>query len=651
MKDLTRNVALSLAALSLVATAAAVNVTAQAAGAQSNKGSSTQRIVIDKDEYADRLAAMWEAECLANWTGLTTEGIRPNGSNLYGTQDPFFTDADWGAIGAGRQGADIDWANPDPCGADDDTDIEYSYMNEMVNEAGSVKLTPEQVAHMWNTNVDSFVWFSNSAADLLSQDGVLPPSTTLSAANQHRNIIDAQLTTEFFGALAPGRPDVALDIAQLPIRASAGGFATHAAQFNVLLYSLAPLVDQRKDSAEQVRWLIDEASKYLPRDSRATEIIDWVVATYDANPDEPWESLRDKIYERYQVNSVANGFKYIIKYEAAINFAAEVAQFLYGEGDLTRTIQIGTLMGWDSDNPPASLAGLIGLMRGSEYVAAELAEEGIAPTERFNAYRTRDNLPDYLPDDPAATDTFTMMGERALTLIDESVEAAGGRATASQWTIPLKSAPKDDSYEELAKVNPDVDTYLRSANNQVRRDGGKVTVSSNLTGNTALYTQDTSGYPAGRMWPTTFHGTNISVVADGFDHDTRGLEEWNRSSFFAGTAGSSKPQVTVTYNRTVEAESIRLIGGGVDTSGGWIIGATVEVLNSRNKWSTVPVRASEAFDPAQPFQQVDLDFGDDLDIRGFRVTFTTSDGHLSLTEVDAMGESNLSFDGFEDDRR
>ncbi len=31
-------------------------------------------------------------------------------------------------------------------------------------------------------------------------------------------MIDAQLTTEIFGLLAPGNPDLALDIAYLPIR-------------------------------------------------------------------------------------------------------------------------------------------------------------------------------------------------------------------------------------------------------------------------------------------------------------------------------------------------------------------------------------------------------------------------------------------------
>lgn len=612
-----------------------------------------EAVTIDRADYGDRMAALWMAECLANWTGLQVEHDRPNGPNSgpdrFATVDPFYTDADWGTEIVNGRGVTltIDWDNPDPCGADDDTDIEYSYLHEMVENAGTVKLDPEDIANMWNTNVESFVWYSNSAADLLQESGVRTPSTTLSAANQHRNIIDAQLTTELFGALAPARPDVALDIAQLPIRTSAGGFATHAAQFNVLLYSLAPLVDQDASGAEQVRWLIDEARKYLPDSSRIAEIIDWVLAEYDANPGEPWENLRDRIYDRYQLNSAENGFNFIVKYESAINLAAQVAELLHGEGDLLRTLQIGALFGWDADNPTASNAGLLGLMKGTEAVEAEFTEAGINIVERFNANRTRVNLTDYLPDDPEATDTFDMMGERALTLVDETVRAGGGTVSDTSWTIPLVSAPASTAFEDLAKVNPDVDTYVTSGNNEVLRTGGAIQVTSNLKGDTALYTTDTSAWPSGRMFPTPVNTNEIDVVADGFDQDTRGQEEWERNPFFTGSTGGEDPVVEVTYDKAVEAESVRLIGGGIDASGGWATGATVQVRDLDGAWTDAPIEASVALNPEQPFQQTDLVFEDVLSFTGVRVTFEGTGGLLSLTEIDPVAPSLQVFKGFD----
>ena len=56
-------------------------------------------------------------ELIANWTGLTTEGLV--------TMPPFLTDDDWGGnVGNGV----IDFVvDQDPWLADDDTDIEYVY--------------------------------------------------------------------------------------------------------------------------------------------------------------------------------------------------------------------------------------------------------------------------------------------------------------------------------------------------------------------------------------------------------------------------------------------------------------------------------------------------------------------------------------------
>ncbi|MDF2989489.1 MAG: hypothetical protein K0S37_3 [Microbacterium sp.] len=633
----------------LVAAAALAATTLVLAPSAATAAPPEGSVTIDKNAYADRMAAMWMAECLANWTGLQVEHDRPNGPDKYSTQDPFYTDADWGTEVTNGQGnlITIDWENPDPCGADDDTDIEYSYLHEMVESAGTVKLSAEDIAHAWNTHVDGYVWFSNSAADLLIQSGVRAPSTTLSAANQHRNIIDAQLTTELFGALAPARPDVALDIAQLPIRTSAGGFATHAAQFNVLLYSLATLVDPEATPAEQVRWMIDEARSYLPGDSRIAEIIDWVTAEYDGNPGEPWEALRDRIFDRYQANSVENGFNFIIKYESAVNLAAQVMELLHGEGDLLRTLQIGVLAGWDADNPTASNAGLLGLMLGTEQVEQQFTDAGIPIVERFNAARTRVNMTDYLPDDPEATDTFDLMGARAIPLVDEAVAAAGGTVSADSWTIPLTSAPASADLAAIATLNPDVDTYVTSGNNAVLRAGGSIDVTSNLVGDASLYTTDTSQWPAGRMFPTPVNSDDLQLVANGLDQDTRGQEEWTRNPFFTGTTGGEAPVVEVVYDTAVEAESVRLIGGGVSGGAGWATGASVEVRTEGGEWIAAPVASSTPLNPAQPFQQTDLVFEGVLTFTGVRVAFEGTNGVLSLTEIDPVAPTKLAFAGFD----
>ena len=51
-------------------------------------------------------------------------------------------------------------------------------------------------------------------------------------------------------------------------------------------------------------------------------------------------------------------------FASGINFASSLISLFYGEGDLKETIKIGTLAGWDSDNPTATWGGLLGFMYG-----------------------------------------------------------------------------------------------------------------------------------------------------------------------------------------------------------------------------------------------------------------------------------------------
>jgi len=70
---------------------------------------------------------------------------------------------------------------------------------------------------------ENFLWVSNQRAhDLMRTEGMVPPATSDPENNTDYEMIDAQLTTEIFGLFAPTRPDVALEMAYLPIRTTAG---------------------------------------------------------------------------------------------------------------------------------------------------------------------------------------------------------------------------------------------------------------------------------------------------------------------------------------------------------------------------------------------------------------------------------------------
>lgn len=391
-------------------------------------------LLLDRAAYAERLRAMWIGECIANWTGLRTEGVR--------VERPFFTDADWGKP-LGRDGAPIDFVLVDPCQADDDTDIEYVYLH-LLTEAGTLFLSPQQIRDGWRAHINDFIWVSNRRARDLMEGGALPPETSDPARNPDSLQIDAQLTTEMFGALAPGMPELALRMADLPIRTTASGHAAHAAQFHVLLFSLAATVDPEKPRREEIVRIVREARGYLPDTSKAADVIDFVLSAYLSAEDRgDWESARDAIALRYQEQAGAHGFTYLGFTESAINLATGVMALLFGEGRLRRTVQIGTLSGWDSDNGTATMGALVALIGGMEEL--EAAFPGARLSDRYHIHRTRPTLPDRLPEDSEAEDTFTDMARRMVDLVDLAVKEGGGQVEPARWVIPRPIGPRPGS--------------------------------------------------------------------------------------------------------------------------------------------------------------------------------------------------------------
>jgi hypothetical protein len=217
---------------------------------------------VEKELYADKLYGFWLGQCIANWTGLVTEMDKIGGDGKDGKAAGFYTRAAWGGPDEPNLWSDepssisdtIDFVFVDEngvWGADDDTDIEYIYQHLML-QSPTGKLSGEEIRDGWlrhiyteqNTPFDdkeNYLWVSNQRAQDLMVAGKVPPETSHPEYNEHYEMIDAQLTTEIFGLFAPGRPDVAVDIAYLPVRTTTRDEAALAAEFYIRMHANAVL--------------------------------------------------------------------------------------------------------------------------------------------------------------------------------------------------------------------------------------------------------------------------------------------------------------------------------------------------------------------------------------------------------------------------
>lgn len=575
--------------------------------------------LLTRADYESRLRGLWLGECIANWTGLRAEASR--------TAPPFFTDADWGTQPSGAHGPLVFVTDQNPWRADDDTDIEYVYTH-LVRVDGTNELSPEQIRDGWIEHINRSIWVSNKTARTLMDRGVTPPGTAYGVANPNWLMIDAQLTTEVFGALAPGMPHEALRFAALPIATTAGSHAAMASRFFALLYCYAPVAPRSLSPHEKNLWLLDRARAFMPEGSKAADIVDFVLADALANPDpDDWESTRDKIYARYQRDATINGFRYRGWYESSINFATAVMALIYGGGDFKRTVQIGTLSGWDADNPTATLGGLLGLLNGEPWVRDAFPAQTISSL--YWATTTRDNLPDWTPTEPGE-DRFDLLAERMIPMIERTILDAGGLVDPSRGVWLLAPVPADPP----GAVDPNWRDWIASANRRVRALGGNVTATSNITG--SPWGCQCSGVPA--------------CIANGYELDWSGVEpgEAGRVQFSSRTTTPTPGallQLGVEYSLPVRVRTIRLLEGDQWSDadeGGWFESLAVEIRVA-GVWIALPPESvqSEPLDPSRPFQTIEWELpASQADVTGVRVRGPVggSWGYATCLELDALDE-------------
>ena len=403
-------------------------------------------MVIDKNQYRDQLEGFWLGQCIANWTGLITEGDKI-GIPIDGKGGGFYTRENWGGIdhpniwSSNNYSETIDFiyaAKDSIWGADDDTDIEYMYQ-ELLIENNTLFLDGEQIRTGWLNHIykneENYLWVSNQRAFDLMQKGIVPPDTSDPKNNPFYEMIDAQLTTEIFGLYAPGNPETALSMSYLPIRTSARENAAWIAEFYVIMHSLATYPNKFNSTKQKVQWMAAKARENLPNSSYAAKMYDFVLEHYHKNTQ--WEKTRDLLHEKYQINQDDNYF-WSTKDEscngcfaAGINFGASIISLLYGEGDIKETIKIAVLSGWDSDNPAATWGGLLGFMIGKKGITEAF---GMEFSDQFNIHRTRRGFKN------EGIDTFKNMADKGLLIIDNVVTSELNGLVDNknqQWKIPI----------------------------------------------------------------------------------------------------------------------------------------------------------------------------------------------------------------------
>ncbi len=285
---------------------------------------------LSRSEYLDRVQGIWMAQMIGQRTGLLFEHLPA--STLKDT--PLL-------IGKGF--------------AEIDDDYYYEMVAVRAFEKYGTGLTVEQLGEQWLEN-NAGSWGSSEQALLLLKKGVKPPDTGNPRYNKLWWTIGPQFSSDVYGALAPGMPNVAAEMARRLTHINGYAEGTDGAVFVSGMISLGFVETDTKEIVRKAAHLISPLSPYR-------QCLDMVISMAEAG--RPPAEIFKAINERW-------GIEYPATNNAVVNGGIVAASVWFGKGDFSTTENLAFTAAdfADTDCNAANSASVVAAMHGMSALPA-----------------------------------------------------------------------------------------------------------------------------------------------------------------------------------------------------------------------------------------------------------------------------------------
>lgn len=201
------------------------------------------------------------------------------------------------------------------------------------------------------------LWAANQTARYNIMHGIKAPASGHWLNNPHADDIDYQIEADFSGLMSPGMPNVASAISDKIGHIMNHGDGWYGGVYIGAMYSLAFISDD-------IKYVVKEALKAIPEESTFYQCINDVIGWHNKYPND-WKRTWFEIQRKWSEDvGSPDGVFEAFNIDAKVNAAYVVLGLLYGDGDFTKTLEISTRAGQDSDCNPASAGGILGTMYG-----------------------------------------------------------------------------------------------------------------------------------------------------------------------------------------------------------------------------------------------------------------------------------------------
>ncbi|WP_407270045.1 ADP-ribosylglycohydrolase family protein [Radiobacillus sp. PE A8.2] len=249
--------------------------------------------------------------------------------------------------------------------ADDDVNGPVFFLRALIDDAVDRELEAQDVARAWlnysREGIGMFWWGGDGVstehtAYLNLLRGIPAPKSGAAETNGlvMAEQIGGQIFIDTWGWLFPNDPTKAADYAEKAASVSHDKNGLYGARFIAACIASA-------FTTNKIEAIIERGLTEIPSDSTYTKVVRAVQSFYEKHPDDFWK-CRAYLEEEWGYDKYT-GVCHIIP-----NAGVCALALYYGQGDLSRTIEIATACGWDTDCNAGNVGSIVATLTGLDGV-------------------------------------------------------------------------------------------------------------------------------------------------------------------------------------------------------------------------------------------------------------------------------------------
>jgi hypothetical protein len=301
-----------------------------------------QFYTLNRETYRDKMKGAWVGQMAGVGWGLPTE------FDYINTFIPDDKVPEWNTQMVNQQG-------------NDDLYVEMTFLSTLKKHGLDATIRQAGIDF---ANTGYTLWAANRTGRRNLRYGIAPPASSHPGYSNNCDDIDYQIEADYSGIMAPGMPNVPIEMGEKFGRLMNYGDGMYGGQFVGAMYSVAYFEDD-------VKKVIEKALECIPAESDyavcVRDVLDWH-RKYPGDWKKTWQLIEEHYHESYEHQKFAKKHDSWIPIDAKINGAYIVMGLLYGNGDMEQTLKISMQGGKDSDCNPSNAGGILGAMMGYEAI-------------------------------------------------------------------------------------------------------------------------------------------------------------------------------------------------------------------------------------------------------------------------------------------